>query len=64
MYLWPESEVSYQIFTENKKFDHVKDRLLTAKKINAAIYDLELGYYDESYIPNLLKLASIINSHA
>ncbi len=57
MYLWPDSEVSYQLFTENKSFDRLAGRIERAQAINAAVYDLELGFFDEHYLDNLNRLA-------
>lgn len=63
MYLWPDTEVSYQIFTEHKLFDKIDERFIKAKEINAAVYDIELGFYDESYIPNLKRLIKVLGQH-
>ena len=63
MYLWPDAEVSHQVFTENKKFDRVLDRYQTANRINASIYDMELGFYDENYLSNLTKIAELIGTY-
>ena len=63
MYMYPNAEVSHQIFTENKKFNRVIERYKTAKKINASVYDLELGFFDEEYIDNLTKVFKMIREH-
>ncbi|GEM_PF-5978766 len=63
MYLWPDTEVSYQIFTEHKLFDKIDERFRKAKEIHAAVYDIELGFYDESYIPNLKRLIQVLEHH-
>jgi len=60
MYLWPDSNVSYQVFTENKSFDHVPERLKQARSSNATILDLELGFYDSEYESNLKRLLAIL----
>ncbi|MFQ5707157.1 MAG: DUF6259 domain-containing protein [bacterium] len=64
MYLYPDSEVSYQVMTENKSFAMFEERLKTARKINAAVYDLELGFYDMHYLDNLKKVAQLLGNHA
>lgn len=64
MSLYPDSEVSYQIFTENKLFDKIEERLHIARKINAAVYDIELGFYDSNYVPNLKNIIQILKEHA
>lgn len=63
MYLYPDSEVSYQILTEHKLFDKVRERFDAAKANNAAVYDIELGFYDEHYVENLKKVISILEEH-
>ena len=64
MYIWPDSEVSYQILTENKSFEQVPGRLREARAINASIYDLELGFYDANYESNLERLLTELDAHA
>ena len=63
MYMHPDAEVSHQIFTENKKFDRIIKRYKTAKKINASVYDLELGFFDEDYTDNMIKIAEMIKAY-
>ncbi len=63
MYLWPDSEVSYQLFTENKSFDRLEERMTQARAIHAAVYDLELGFYDQDYLSNLNLLAQRLGLH-
>ncbi len=60
MSLFPDSNVSYQILTENKSFEGIEDRLLKAKDVGAAILDIELGFYDEHYESNLDQILSIL----
>ncbi|RMH74664.1 MAG: hypothetical protein D6681_22865 [Calditrichaeota bacterium] len=63
MYLWPDTEVSYQIFTEHKLFERIEERFRKARHIHAAVYDIELGFFDESYIPNLKRLIETLERH-
>ena len=63
MYLYPDSEVSYQVFTENKLFDKIRERVNMGQIINSAIYDIELGFYDENYIRNLKRIIRILNKN-
>jgi len=63
MYLWPDTEVSYQVFTEHKLFDKIEERIAKARHINSAVYDLELGFYDENYVPNLKKIIQILEQN-
>lgn len=63
MYLYPGSEVSYQIFTEKKLFDKIRERVNMGQIINSAIYDIELGFYDENYIRNLKRIIGILNKN-
>ena len=63
MYLYPDSEVSYQVVTEHKLFHLILERLPQAQRLNAAIYDIELGFYDEAYMNNLHRIIEIIEEH-
>lgn len=63
MYMYPNAEVSHQIFTENKKFGRVIDRYKTAKRINASVYDMELGFFDDEYMGNMTRSFEMIKAH-
>jgi hypothetical protein len=61
MTIYPDAEVSHQIFTEHKRRDQVAPHFDVARSIGAAIYDMELGFFDDEYLPNLNAIAEIIN---
>jgi hypothetical protein len=63
MYLWPDTEVSYQIFTEHKLFEKIEERINTARDINTAVYDIELGFYDGLYENNLKRLIKRLKNY-
>jgi hypothetical protein len=63
MYLWPDTEVSYQIFTEHKLFEKIEERINTARDINTAVYDIELGFYDGFYENNLKRLIKQLKNY-
>ena len=63
MSLYPDSEVSYQIFTEQKPFDLIPERFAAANQIGASVYDMELGFYDEHYMNNLKRIVQILQDH-
>ncbi len=58
--LFPDSDVSYQILTENKSFDGIEERLTKAKDLGATVLDIELGFYDQNYEPNLDRILSVL----
>jgi hypothetical protein len=64
MYLYPNIEVSYQLVTEQ---NHVRDferRLKIARRINAAVYDLQMSFYDhDNYMKLLKKLINKIHEY-
>jgi len=64
MYLWPGTEVSYQILTEYKLFEAIPEKVREAQKIGARIYDIELGYYNEKYMDNLKRMLENLGNHA
>ncbi len=63
MSLHPDSEVSYQIFTEHKLFDLLSERFNSARQNKAFVYDIELGFYDKDYLNNLNRVISILKEN-
>lgn len=64
MNLYPESNISYQVMTENKSVKSFKKKLCIAKKIKAMVYDLQMDFYNEEYM-DLLKdvVQKILNNN-
>lgn len=54
MSLKPNAEVAYQVITENTNTSVFNAKLETARSFHADIYDLQMSFYDEKYMP-LLK---------
>lgn len=54
MSLRPDAEVAYQVMTENTNTSVFNAKLETARSFHADIYDLQMSFYDEKYMP-LLK---------
>jgi len=63
MYLYPDSQVSYQLVTEKNHLSSFHKRLHTAKKINASIYDLQMTFYDKNYLKLLQKIIEKIKKY-
>ena len=63
MHLYPNAEVSYQLVTEN---DHLQDfgrKLKRAKRINAAVYDLQMTFYSKKYLKLIHKVVDKIKQY-
>jgi hypothetical protein len=53
--LMPNSPISYQIVTEKAKVNLIPKRMRLARKLNAQVYDLELGFVDKTYSTRLKR---------
>jgi LacI family transcriptional regulator len=53
--LMPNYRLSYRIMAHGRETDDIQRNLITAKKIHATIYDLQLDYFDQDYM-RLLKM--------
>jgi len=53
MSLRPDAEVSYQVMTENTNTTVFNKKLEVARRIHADLYDLQMSFYDEHYMPLL-----------
>ena len=53
--LKPNAAISFQIVTEKMKAELIPKRLALANKLDAQIYDLELGFVDKTYKDRLAK---------
>lgn len=64
MYLYPDAEVSFQLVTEKNHFKNFERRLRIARRINAAVYDLQMTFYDDNHYMDILKkLIDKIHEH-
>ncbi|MCD4761994.1 DUF6259 domain-containing protein [bacterium] len=64
MYLYPNAEVSYQLITEKNCLSDFGRRLKIARRINAAIYDLQMTFYDKkNYLILLKKIIAKIHEY-
>lgn len=54
-HLMPFTPISFQLVTERCKVSLIPKRFSLAKKVKANIYDLELGFVDETYEARLAK---------
>ena len=53
--LMPNYRMSYRIMAHGRETDDIQQNLITAKKIRATVYDLQLDYFDQDYM-RLLKM--------
>lgn len=63
--LMPSAPISFQLVTEKCKVNLIRKRLAIARKLNAQILDLEMGFVDKTYAARLdktLKKISKLNS--
>ncbi len=51
----PNYRLSYRIMAHGRETDDIQRNFITAKKIRASVYDLQLDYFDQDYMP-LLKM--------
>ncbi len=63
MYLYPNKKVSYQLITEKNHLSEFKHKLKIARKINAAIYDLQMSFYNKKYMTLLEKSVDRIKKY-